>query len=68
MYMKRQQLESILACGMIAVIAAIGIFFGVVFFFHIEISSMDPTAMAVSYGLLMGGIWVFLLIRNKYFL
>ena len=64
MYMNRQKLETVMMCGLIAAIAAVGIFFGILFFFHIELSSCDGGKMLLSYLALAGSIWGMLLLRK----
>lgn len=64
MYRNHQNLEKAALCGLLSAIAAVGIFFGTLFFFHIDLFACDPLASAAVFAVLSGGIWLCLLVRN----
>ena len=64
MYMNRQKLETAVLCAILAVVAAVGIFFGALFFFHIDLRMCDPGKAGMVFAMLAGSIWAVLLIRN----
>lgn len=57
MYMNRRKWEQLVLSGVVALIAAVGIFFGILCLFHIDVMDCDPakTAMRVR-----GPFWQYL--------
>lgn len=64
MYMNRRNLETAAVCAVLAAVASIGIFFGILFLFHIDLQTCDPGKSLAVFAGLTGSIWVVLLIRN----
>lgn len=64
MYMNRRNLETAVLCALLAAVASVGIFFGILFLFHIDLHTCDPEKSLAVFAVLTGSIWAVLLFRN----
>lgn len=66
--MKIIDMETILICGLMALVASLGIVMGIVVFMGVAISECSPAILSGSYFATSGLLWGILLLSNlKYF-
>ena len=64
MYMNRRNWVQLDLSGVVALIAAVGVFFGILCLFHIDVMDCDPAKTACVFAALSGSIWCTLLFRK----
>ena len=61
---KRIDREMVIVCAVVAMLAALGIVFGVIVFFGWDLQECNSTLLVSGFSVLTGSIWGILLCRN----